>query len=112
MDRHPTAKENYILNEVFETLDAAPKVVSCPVIKYGIVSPSTPFSQTGCVSTYDNSIDCRTLIMDRDTLGTWTTRFRLVTAKLSSGYSPTITYKVVCLAQIDDPYNAQPIEVS
>ena len=44
VDKHQTAEENYVINEVFETLDATPKVVNCPVTKYLLtISATTTF---------------------------------------------------------------------
>ena len=50
--------------------------------------------------------------MDADTVGAYSIYFNLVDKGGSTGASPAATLNVICDKEIDDPYDAKPIEIS
>jgi hypothetical protein len=50
--------------------------------------------------------------LDADTIGTYNILFNLVDKGGSTGTSPAVTLNVICDKEIDDPYDAKPIEIS
>lgn len=50
--------------------------------------------------------------MDADTIGAFSILFNLVDKGGSTGTSPSTTLNVICDKDIDDPYDAKPIEIS